>query len=124
VHEGDRGLRAVPEGHDEIELPFHLPAYVVDGGHVAFRGGLHVEAGGEGAAFAAHQHGPDCIVGGEGLQRRPALVHRLVVEGVEDLRAIEGERREGAVRLYLDVAVGHGSSSMASEYRRSGARPE
>jgi hypothetical protein len=121
VHEGDRGLRAIPESHDEIELPFHLAADMVHGGHVAFRRGFHVEAGGEGAAFAAHQDCPDCIVGFEGTQRRPTLVHRVVVEGVQDLRPIESEGGERTVRLYLDVAVGHGSSWMVSEY---GTRPQ
>src|SRR5690348_16363538 len=80
---------------------------MVDGRHVPFRGGLHVEAGGEGAAFAADQHGADRIVLGESLQRGAALVHRLIVEGVEDLRAIEDEGLDGTIRLDLDMGVGY-----------------
>ena len=81
VDQRDGRFGAVPERHDEVELPFHLAAHVIDGRHVPLGRGLHANRS------RRRRRAPPRAPGRRGRDRPrparatlPAFVHGLVVK--------------------------------------------
>src|SRR5260221_4889497 len=108
VHRGDGRLRAVPETHDESEIVLqHLAPFGRRRRRRRSKRGLHVEAGGEGAACAAHDYRHDAVIVAEFRERRPRLADQGRVEGVQHLLPVEGENCHALLALDADRLVGH-----------------
>jgi hypothetical protein len=68
---------------------------------------LHVEAGGEGAAGAAHDDRRHRIVVGQRAERGARLADQPGIERVQHFRPVEGEDRDALPALDADRLVAH-----------------
>ncbi|MNY49742.1 hypothetical protein D3C86_1851970 [compost metagenome] len=70
-----------------------------------------VITGGERLVAAGDDHGADAPIALEDAQRLAQLRHQLPAQGIEHLRAMEGDEPYRLMPLDQDGAVAHGASS-------------
>ena len=117
MHRAHDGL---PERKDHIRATDHPPeevlaARVLAGEHRL--GHLEVAARAERPSGSPDDDDARGLVGTRRPQRGRELLVRLHAEGVELLRAVEGDRRDAVARLVVDVLVHHASGSPNTSVR-------
>ncbi len=113
MHRGDGRLRRVPELHDEVELQAHLHLPILHILHLALGRGFQIEASRKRPALTADDNNLDRIVGIQFANGSQRFVHQIVVEGIQDARAVKGDGADRAVTRHQDMVIGHGADLLA-----------